>query len=85
MKTSCHLRTAVAVAVAASAALFAAQGAAAATLYDASLNSLPSAQGWFSFGTPGYTQSAGGGAYTLDTTAAIRPTRMALRRRWDRC
>lgn len=58
----------IAASAAAAALLFAAHGAGAATLYDPGLNSLPSAQGWTTLGTPGYTQAVGGGVYTLDTT-----------------
>jgi hypothetical protein len=42
---------------------------AAATLYDAALGSLPSAQGW-TFAGSGATQSVAGGSYTFDTTAS---------------
>jgi hypothetical protein len=41
---------------------------AAATLYDAALGTLPSAQGW-TFAGNGATQSIAGGTYTFDTTA----------------
>ncbi len=42
---------------------------AAATLYDAALGTLPSAQGW-TFAGGGATQSVATGVYTFDTTAA---------------
>lgn len=50
--------------------LFAAHTAGAASLYDPGLNTLPSAQGWFTFGLGGYSQGVGGGVYALDTTAS---------------
>lgn len=65
MKTPFDLR---ALGLATAAMLFAAQPAVAEVLYDPGLNTLPSAQGWLTLGTPGYTQGVGGGAYTLNTT-----------------
>ena len=65
MKTSFDLRC---IGMAAAVLLFAAQPAAADVLYDPATNTLPSAQSWLTLGTPGYTQSVGGGAYTLNTT-----------------
>ena len=64
MRTSLNLR------LGGVALLFAAQSAAAVSLYDPGLNTLPSTQGWLTLGTPGYTQGVSGGAYTLDTTAS---------------
>ena len=64
MRTSLDLR------MAGVALLFTAQSAAAVSLYDPGLNTLPSAQGWLTLGTPGFTQGVSGGAYMLDTTAS---------------
>lgn len=51
-------------------ALAGGSGAASAlTLYDASANTLPSQQGWFTLTPPG-TESVAGGVYRLDTTAS---------------
>ena len=67
MNTSFDLR---AIGMATAALLFVAQPATAEVLYDPGLNTLPSAQGWLTLGTPGYTQGVSGGVYTLDTTLA---------------
>ena len=51
------------------AALLCAVAARAAVLYDATLNTLPAAQGWLSGGIGPVTHGAAGGIYSFDSTA----------------
>jgi hypothetical protein len=58
---------------AAACALLASTLTQAATLYDASLGTAPSAQGWVSVVPPFATGTVSGGRYTLDTSSGLPP------------